>query len=45
MAQHSEVEGELSQFENMNMSSFMDVRGIPVNQGAISITDIVKGYR
>jgi len=31
MAKCSEVEAELLHYENMNMNSFMDVRGIPVN--------------
>lgn len=44
-AEAEDVESQMSQFEQMNMSSFMDVRGIPVTQGAISITDIIMGYK
>lgn len=37
-------ENELMRFEQMNMNSYLDVRGIPINKGAISLNDIVEGY-
>lgn len=39
-----ESQKTLKAFENSNLSSFMDVRGIPINKGAISISDIIEGY-
>lgn len=38
-------ETSINHYESLNVNSFMDVRGIPVNSGAISITDIVRAYK